>query len=76
MWPAAPQVRLWSPERLSLESNKIRRALESRARRAATGAAQAPGTWIRTMSFSTPSRPPKTVSLSIFSVTFSSVFSS
>src|ERR1700675_3085346 len=31
---------------------------------------QAPGTWIRTTSFNTPSRPPKTVNLSIFSVTF------
>jgi hypothetical protein len=37
---------------------------------------QALGTWIRTTSLRTPSRPPKTVSLSIFSVTFSRVSSS
>jgi hypothetical protein len=39
-------------------------------------ATQAAGTRIRTTSFNTPSRPPKTVNLSIFSVTFSSVSSS
>ena len=52
--------------------SQLQKARRARARRAANVAQdQALGTWIRTTSLRTPSRPPKAVSLSIFSVTVS-----
>ena len=61
-------IRIHFRQSLSL----LQKARRARARRAANVAQdQALGTWIRTTSLRTPSRPPKAVSLSIFSATVS-----